>query len=58
MFFKRSSIVLPLVAGSLDCKPDAVDVSNCAPDAESCDFPSGQIIAMTIHFHAMTGIQQ
>ena len=40
----------PLVAGSKDCKIDSVDVSNCAADAQSCDFPRGQTINMTMKF--------
>ena len=38
------------VTGSTDCKINSLDVSNCAADAQSCDFPRGQTINMTLKF--------
>ena len=39
-----------MVTGSKDCKINSLDVSNCAADAQSCDFPRGQTINMTLKF--------
>ena len=36
--------------GSSSCMINSVDVNNCAPDAQSCDFPRGTTVKMTLKF--------
>ena len=50
------SLKTNLITGSKDCKINSLDVSNCAADAQSCNFVRGTTVNMTLKFTTIASL--